>query len=177
MSYQNLSFSLEIRRYRRHAAWLCGWLLFGAALADAADWNSQQIDWQEYDAGMVQAQTTGKPVMLVFHSEGCGACNQYSELFVKPEVVTASADLVMILVDDGNEELSSRYAFDGSYVPRTFFLTPEGEHLDIQLGKSDPTFRYYYGSRKSQGLVSAMQESVATVTATAVAGDKPTDKE
>lgn len=126
-------------------------------------WNNN-IEWMSYEAGMGLAARHGKPVMLVFHSEGCGACADYSKLFDEDSVAVASRKFIMILMDDGaNEEISTKYSPDGSYVPRTFFLDSQGSVLPIQIGKPDTRFQYYLGSQGADKLLEFMllaQEAV-----------------
>lgn len=129
-----------------------------SALLAGTDWNDDGITWVDYAAALELARSEKKPIMLVLHSEGCGACREYSALFHKPEVIEAASSIIMVVVDDGiDEALSDKFSPDGSYVPRTFFLSCKGKQLDIALGKADSRFQYYYESRKPEGLVEKMQ--------------------
>ena len=128
-----------------------------------AGWNRDVINWVSYERGLALAAEQKKPIMLVFHSSGCGACDDYSKLFYESRVIKASHALVMILVDDGEkEELSIKYSPDGSYVPRTYFLTPDGSPLSIRIGKPDSRFQYYLGSQGAEVLVEFMQQALLT---------------
>jgi hypothetical protein len=54
-------------------------------------------------------------------------------------VVDAARDIVMILVDaDADKAANGAFAPDGTYVPRTIFMTSDGEVRSDLTGKSDP---------------------------------------
>ena len=136
---------------------LLGLLLYVATLHAVDKWNSTAIDWLTIQSAFKAAEESDKKIMLVLHSEGCGACDEYSVLFRDSLVAEASEDLLMVLMDDGvNEEISEKYSIDGSYVPRTYFLNSDGSVMDIQVGKEGDRFQYYYGSRGAPLLAEIM---------------------
>src|SRR5262245_2473407 len=99
-------------------------VLIAAPARAGGDWNDGAIAWQPYEAGLAQAKKDKKPVCLVFFTEWCPHCANYSKVFHDPAVVTKSKSFVMIRLDkDQNAELSTKYAPDGQYIPRTFFLS------------------------------------------------------
>jgi thiol:disulfide interchange protein len=104
-----------------------------------ADWNPEQIAWRQYKMGMRQAARTGTPIVLIFYTDWCPHCHNYSKVFHDSELVRASKDFVMIRVErDSNRELSKRYDIDGEYIPRTFFLSPEGKVLkEFNSGRNE----------------------------------------
>ncbi len=131
--------------------------VLSVSVVAAADWNTMAIQWHSYDDGVQLAAAERRPVMLVFHSEGCGACDEYSELFFDPAIVKASKPYVMILMDDDeNEDISLQYALDGSYVPRTYFLDPDATVLPVTIGKPDSRFLYYLGPQGADVLAGFM---------------------
>ena len=92
------------------------------------DWNDGGVSWQPYDKGLAAAKKEKKPVCLVFYTEWCPHCANYSGVFHDPKVVEKSKQFVMIRLDkDKNAELSKQYAPDGEYIPRTYFLSSEGK--------------------------------------------------
>ncbi len=107
---------------------------------EAADaWNGSQINWRSMQRGVKEATATGKTVVLVFHASWCSSCKKYREVFKDPGVVEASRGYVMVLVDvDKEPQVNGAFAPDGSYVPRTLFITPEGDVRTDLTGKTDP---------------------------------------
>lgn len=127
----------------------------------ADNWNGANIQWLGYDEGVEQAALSGKPIMLVLHTEYCGACQDYAEVFFDADVVRLSGSMVMVLVDDyTDEEIGKRYREDGGYTPRTYFLNAEAELLNIKIGKPESRFQYYFGNRPASALVDYMQQAI-----------------
>jgi thiol-disulfide isomerase/thioredoxin len=119
-------------------------------------WNAAQIDWQSYDTGLRLAKTQNKPVCLVFYTTWCPHCRNYSHVFDDPRVVAETRDFVMIHLDaDAEETVASRYSLDGSYIPRTFFLSPDGK-VDSSIHAPRPTSRFFYDERDPGALLAAM---------------------
>ncbi len=166
-----------VDRFRRSAlALVCGALfgpiVFGlggcaqpgsrAPQADVpSDWNPRQIAWRPYVAGLAEAQATGKPVVLIFYTDWCPHCHNYSRVFYDREVVELAARFVMVRVErDGNRDISSQYDLDGEYIPRTFFLRSDAELLsDLDNGSSE--YRYYLDEHGPDELLSLMQQALS----------------
>lgn len=132
------------------------------ALPDApADWNDGEIAWRPYAAGLEEARAAGKPVVLIFYTDWCPHCHNYSRLFHDPEVVLLAASFVMIRVErDSHRDISARYALDGEYIPRTFFLSPEGVLLEgLDSGRAQ--YRYYLDEHDPAELTSRMERAPA----------------
>src|SRR5262245_7285262 len=124
------------------------------------DWNDQGVAWQSYDAGLAQAKKDKKPVCLVFFTEWCPHCTNYSKVFHDPAVVAKSKDFVMIRLDkDKNGELSGKYAGDGQYIPRTFFLSPSGDLLEVTAPRDK--YRYIYDESDPKSVLGGMDAALA----------------
>ena len=139
---------------------LAALLAFGAADTALAggDWNDQQIKWKTYDDGLADAKKAKKPVMLIFFTEWCPHCKNYSSVFHDPKVVAKSKDFVMVRLDaDKNEELSKKYSVDGSYIPRTFFLAPNGTLSEIHAPREQ--FKHFYDERNAGSVLTAMDQA------------------
>jgi thiol:disulfide interchange protein len=127
--------------------------------APEQDWNGA-IAWQTYADGLQQAKRERKPVCLVIYTTWCPHCTAYARLFHSADVVASARRFVMIRVDkDAEPELSKKYGLDGEYIPRTYFLTRDGEVARIDSGRSD--YRYFYDEANPATLLAAMQKALA----------------
>jgi hypothetical protein len=134
-----------------------GCLLFDPPVL--ADWNDGAIAWQPFEPGLAQARLQRKSVLLLVYTQGCTHSPEYSRLFHLPEVVDASRRLVMIRVDaDAFPAIDRRFMPDGPYVPRTFFLDPDGR-LALALHGGDPTYRYFLDSESPRELLDLMERA------------------
>ncbi len=128
----------------------------GASAAANGEWNPAQIAWESYDDGLRKAKAQNKPVVLVFSTTWCPHCKNYSHVFSDPRVVAAASDFVMIHLDaDADETVAAKYAPDGSYIPRTFFLAPDGT-IDDSIHAPRPRSRYFYDEHDPAPLLAAM---------------------
>ena len=120
------------------------------------DWNGARVAWREYDAGFAEARASGKPVLLIFYTDWCPHCHNYSRLFHVPEVIELAASFVMIRVErDGHPELSARHAPDGEYIPRTFFFAAAGTPWP-DLTSDNPEYRYFIDEHDAGELIDLM---------------------
>lgn len=131
----------------------------GTEGAEGADWNAA-VAWREYAAGLAEAKQQGRPVLLVFYTDWCPHCHNYSRLFHDPEVVRLSRAFVMVRVErDANRDISQVYALDGDYIPRTFFLAPSGVVLSDLTGDNEE-FRYFFDEHDPTELLAMMQRAL-----------------
>lgn len=122
-------------------------------------WNTAQIHWLGFDEGVAAASAAHKPVCLVFSATWCPHCSNFSHVFEDAAVVAAARDFVMVRVDsDVERELGRRFAPDGAYVPRTYFLTPAGE-LEPDVKAHDGQFAYFYSERDPASLLDGMRRA------------------
>lgn len=139
-------------------------LLVALSIATTAlaggDWNDKQIDWQSYEDGLAEAKKSNKPICLIFYTEWCPHCTNYSKVFHDPKVVEKAKDFVMIRVDaDQNKPLGQKYALDGSYIPRTYFLAPDGTiAADIHAPREQ--FKYFYDERNPASVLGGMDAAL-----------------
>lgn len=126
-----------------------------ANIPEDSKWAGSRIAWQSLDEGLALAKREGRPVMMVVKTEWCGRCKEYSALFRDESVEKAARDFVMVLVDGDADDGASRYAPDGTYVPRTFFLSPDGE-IDASLHGPHPRYRYFVNSSRPESLAELM---------------------
>ncbi len=130
-----------------------------AALA-GGDWNDAQVQWQPYEAGLAAAKKDKKPIVLIFFTEWCPHCANYSKVFHDEKVVEQTKKFVMIRLDkDKNAELSKKYAPDGEYIPRTYFLSSDGM-LDSSLTAPRTEYKYFYDERDPAQLLAGMDAAL-----------------
>jgi len=89
--------------------------------------------------------------MLIIHKSWCGACKKLKEVFSQDdELVELSQNFIMINLGDDKEPQDDKFKPDGSYIPRIFFLHPDGSLLSEVTNKDgNPKFKYYYYSTDS----------------------------
>ena len=124
------------------------------------EWNGDQIAWRRYDEGIREAKAENKPILLVVYTTWCPHCRNYSQVFSSPDVVAKARDFVMIRIDaDASPAVSRRFAPDGEYIPRTFFLSPDGM-LAADLHPARPRFKYFYDERTPADLLAGMASAL-----------------
>ena len=135
-------------------------LVAGAARA-GGDWNDQAVKWVPYTDALATAKKEKKPVCLVFFTEWCPHCQNYSGVFHDPKVVEETKRFVMVRLDrDKEKELSTKYAPDGEYIPRTYFLKSDGT-LDPEIHAPRDDYKYFYDERDPAPLLAAMNQAIA----------------
>jgi thiol:disulfide interchange protein len=135
--------------------------LVAAAPARAHDWNDPGVAWKGYADGLAQAKKEKKPVCLVFFTEWCPHCKNYSGVFHDPKVVEKAKSFVMIHVDqDKDAEVSKKYQPDGGYIPRTLFLAPDGT-LQADVHAPRDKFQYFYDEKDPASVLAGMDAALA----------------
>jgi len=136
-------------------------MVVAAPARAGGDWNDAGIGWQPYDAGVAAAKKEKKPVCLVFFTEWCPHCSNYSKVFHDPAVVEKSKRFVMVRLDkDKNAELSKKFAPDGEYIPRTYFLSSDGT-LDPSISAPRDKFKYFYSESDPKSVLTGMDQALA----------------
>jgi protein-disulfide reductase (glutathione) len=139
---------------------VAGAVLLAPRAQAGGDWNDAQIGWKSYEDGLALAKKERKPICLIFYTEWCPHCRNYSGVFHDPKVVEKSKQFVMIRLDkDKNHEISSKYAPDGEYIPRTYFLTADGA-LDPEIHAARDQFKYFYDETQPAGVLSGMDNAL-----------------
>jgi thiol:disulfide interchange protein len=133
----------------------------GARTAVAGgNWNDAQIQWRSLDEGLALAKKEDKPVCLIFYTEWCPHCTNYSKVFHDPKVVDLAKKLVMVRVDgDKNKDLSKQYALDGAYIPRTYFLSPDGK-VDGSIHAPRDRYKYFYNEHDPAEVLAGMEAAL-----------------
>ena len=132
-----------------------------APTAEDDEWNGDEIRWLDYDTGLARARAEGKPICLVLHAAWCPHCHTYARVFSDPLVVAESRRLVMIRVDvDRAASVAARYALDGTYVPRTYFLKSDGTVLD-RIDAHRERYRYFFDERNAASILGGMAAALS----------------
>jgi protein-disulfide reductase (glutathione) len=132
-----------------------------APTAEDAEWNGDEIRWLDYDTGLARARAEGKPICLVLHAAWCPHCHTYARVFSDPRVVAESRRLVMVRVDvDRHSAVASRFALDGTYVPRTYFLRSDGTILD-RIDAHRERYRYFFDESNPASILSGMAAALS----------------
>ncbi len=124
------------------------------------DWNNAGIKWQPYEQGLALAKKENKPVCLIFYTEWCPHCTNYSKVFHDAKVVQRAKQFVMIRIDDDkNPAVGKKYAPDGRYIPRTFFLSPAGM-LDPSIHEARARDKYVYNEHEPAAVLAGMSQAL-----------------
>lgn len=125
----------------------------------AGFWNAPAINWLDVPAGIRASSKTGRPAIMLFHASWCTSCRRYRNVWQDPGVVEASKNFVMILVDvDQRPDINGAFSPDGTYVPRTIFISPNGDVLSQYHGK-DPEYPHTIDIDNPTELRSLMQRA------------------
>lgn len=130
------------------------------AQAGGGEWNDTQITWLSYEAGIAKAKAENKPVCLVFYTGWCPHCRNYAKVFQDPKVVEKTREFVMVRLNaDDEEAISARHAPDGTYVPRTFFLSADGSIMsDVHAPR--PQYIHFYDEHNPASLLAGMDAAL-----------------
>lgn len=133
-----------------------------AATPSSAElFNGAEINWQDARAGIYEAANQHRPVIMVFHAPWCGVCKRFRTIFRDPRIVTEARNFVMILIDvDKDRSLNGAFSPDGTYVPRTLFIDPNGDVSKDLVGK-DPAYPHTINPDSPDELLAIMKKAKA----------------
>ncbi|MCB9730817.1 MAG: thioredoxin family protein [Deltaproteobacteria bacterium] len=130
----------------------------GGGSANGVSWDGA-IRWRTYDEGLAEAKTSGKPVLFMVYADWCPKCRAWGAHFSDPALVERASRFVMIHQNqDSAGPWSAQFERFGAYVPRIFFLTPEGE-LREELTSGHPRYPYFYAAQQVDALVAVMDRA------------------
>ena len=132
-----------------------------AAKPAASAPDASEVAWKGYDEGLTEAKASNKPVCLIFYTDWCPHCQNYHKVFKDPALIKLSQQFVMIHINkDKDPATSAKYAPDGDYIPRTFFLKPDGTLLD-QITEQRPQYKYFYDEHDPASVMRSMNAVLA----------------
>jgi len=129
------------------------------ATIPAEGWNDD-IAWRGLDEGLLEAQRSDMPIMMVVHTTWCGNCQKLKQTFNDDEQLAAlSEQFVMVHIDQDDHPEAALYSPDGQYIPRVMFLDPDG-NIDQRLQNPNRAnkFRYFYTPKED--LVATMRRAL-----------------
>ena len=95
-----------------------------------------------------QALKDRMPTMFLIHRTTCPSCKALLKSISRDtEFKTKTAGFLLAdIEDDVDEKKADSYDVDGGYVPRVYFLDPEGEVIESiwNIGTNYITSKYYY---------------------------------
>lgn len=125
--------------------------------ADAIKWAGP-VQWRTWEEGLAEAQRTQRGICLVVYADWCPRCKELAPVFAEADVVALAEKLVMVRQDSDQRPawLEERYGKFGGYVPRVFFLKPDGTvREDLTSGHAQ--YPYFFTPRGSDKLKDAMR--------------------
>lgn len=92
----------------------------------------------EYESALAESRHTGKPVVLDFYADWCGACQwMKTTTWNDPRVTKAMQNYVFLSVNiDRNAELS--HLFGVSSIPHVIVISSDGKIIATQVGAMPP---------------------------------------
>lgn len=110
----------------------------------SADSLNENINWVDFETAK---SDSSRPSVIILHKSWCPACKALkAKLSDSVEFEKLSLQFSMVSANEDDPLHSdSQFDLDGSYIPRVFFLNPNGEILtDIQNPKGNPNYKYYH---------------------------------
>jgi len=87
------------------------------------------LTWYEIQDAIVHAKQHRMPILFLIHRTTCPACKAVLRMLARDEDFREKAKLFINaeVEDDTDEKTADAYNVDGGYVPRIYFITPEGK--------------------------------------------------
>ena len=100
--------------------------------------NAETTKWYKYEAGMEEASSTGKPMILEFYADWCSPCIAMEEgTYPDPRVISELKDFIAIKVDTQVRiDIESKYHI--AYYPTIVFLNAKGDEISRHVGYLGP---------------------------------------
>ncbi len=118
------------------------------------------IQWQTWQDGVAKATAQHQGIGLLIYADWCPHCRELQPLFRDPATVRAAKSLVMIRqnADEAPAWLQQRFGQYGTYVPRLFFLHPDGA-IAAEIQSGNPKYPYFYQPQQGDAMRAAMKKA------------------
>jgi len=126
-------------------------------VAGADKWSYPKLPWTVTTEGLSRMKKYRRPGLVVVKGEWCPHCRRYAKLFEDPEIQKLAESFELILVDSDSAEAAS-FSDTGTYVPRTLFLSPDGEK-DLGLKGPNAKYPHFFSVSDRDRLVRALKEA------------------
>jgi thiol:disulfide interchange protein len=123
---------------------------------DMAIWPTS-IDWTDYESGLAAAKKTNQPICLIIYADWCPKCRALAPALADPELVELSKSFVMIKQDqEAKPAWLEAYNSLGTYVPRIFFLKPDGAVRE-EINSGHLRYPHFFAAQRIPALKAAMR--------------------
>jgi thiol:disulfide interchange protein len=121
-----------------------------------------RISWRSWESAQDIARTDGKSICLVVYANWCSHCKELAPVFAQAEVASAAEGLAMVHQDQDEAPawLKEKFGAYGDYVPRVFFVSPDGRVRD-DLTSGHPRYPHFYAPVITDQLVMNMRAASA----------------
>ncbi len=116
----------------------------GHAAGAHIEWDGP-VQWKTWEEGSALAKAESKPLCLVVYADWCPRCRELAPVFARPDVVALAEKVVMVRHSNDDrapwlQALNDKY---GGYVPRVFFMLPDGTVRE-DLNSGHPKYPYFF---------------------------------
>lgn len=121
-------------------------------------WPSS-IAWQSWEQGVEQSRASGKPILLVVYADWCARCKELAPAFDDPRMQALKSKAIMVRQNQDTAPgwLTEQFGAYGSYVPRVFFVEPDGI-VRADLVSGHPRFPYFYAPVALDPLIANLRQ-------------------
>jgi protein-disulfide reductase (glutathione) len=127
--------------------------------ANAIEW-SDSLAWKPWDEASKQAKASNKPMFLLVYADWCPHCRTLKTVFTDPEIAKLSEKFVMVRQDADSDSpwLAERVGNLGGYVPRIYFLAPDGT-VRPEITSGNGKYPYFYTPEGIDALKASMKRA------------------
>lgn len=108
---------------------------------------NDNIKWlNSLEDGIRLGKESNTPVFVLIAKSWCGACKALKSTFANSaKIAAASADFVMVNLQDDEEPADAAYKPDGGYIPRILFVWNGVVDATI-TAEANPKYKFYYST-------------------------------
>lgn len=134
-------------------------LICSPAIAGEAGEGNTAIVWKTWEEGLPAAKAEQRPILLYVYSSTCPKCRELIASFADPEIVRLAKRFVMIRQDADLDPpwLKEGFYILAEYVPRIYFLKPDGTVLE-EVTSRYAEYPYFYSPSDLAALINNMKK-------------------